>query len=358
MSRAAEGVKIYVLFYARESDEPMKGIMGHFQNKLQYWHCEIAFPLECFDQTSLPPPPLGVPRDSLIWAYGIMNQTRETFPNGQVKFQNKDRIVIDPDLAAPPMKSSQRGYIQIDAGTLGVSNSCTLLDEIDSTGAPIKAQYKISKCTASRWRPWAKHPLTSWPSGKQAQGPAEVRVREDGLVTLVTPGTAFGKHRTFSRPNYVHIAFVVPWEAAAKAVEYFSAQVGKQYDHMGIKRSMFWPGKHSLNMEKLYCVNMVVTALQQAGIARGDNPNGLTTDDLYRTLKSHPGTKVKALLPFNEIEFLKEADAQKAMRSQSVRVARKGRHRGKKERRKRRFKGSTMKMQSISEMQRNTEEIV
>lgn len=296
-------VKIYVLFYARESDEPMKGIMGFFQDKLQFWHCEIAFPLSCFDSSSLPAPPPGIPKESLIWAYGIMNQTREPLPYGQIVFQNHERIIIDPDVRNAAQ--SQRKYIQIDAGSKGISRSTTLIDENGG-----KSQYDVSKCVPKRWWGWGigqTDPLTTWPTGKQVLGPAEVRVRkEDGLIQVVTPGTVFGKHRTFSRPNYKWITFLVPWSRASRAVQYCAAQVGKQYDHTGIKRSLFWPSRHSLHPDRLYCVNLVVTTLQQAGIAQGLNPTGITTDDLYRVLSVHPGTKVKTLLPVYETQFLEQ----------------------------------------------------
>jgi hypothetical protein len=337
---ADQGVKIYVLFYARESDEPMKGIMGYFQDKLQYWHCEIAFPLSCFDSSSLPTPPPGIPKESLIWAYGIMNQTREPLPYGQVVYDKGERIIIDPDVRKT--SHSQRSYIQIDAGSLGVSRSTVLLDENGG-----QAQYKISKCASRRWSLWGKKdPLTTWPSGKQVLGPAEIRVREDGLLQIVTPGTVFGKHRTFSRPNYKWITFLVPWSKASRAVRYCTAQVGKQYDHTGIKRSLFWPTRHSLHPDRLYCVNLVVTTLQQAGIAQGLNPTGITTDDLYRVLSEHPGTKVKTLLPVNETQFLeKEGGARGGFSAPPVRKKRGAR--GKKARKK----GSSVKMRTIEEVE-------
>lgn len=348
-AEADQGVKIYVLFYARESDEPMKGIMGYFQDKLEYWHCEIAFPLNCFDDSSLPAPPTGIPKESLIWAYGIMNQTREPLPYGQVVFDKGDRIVVDPDVRKS--SHSKRSYIQIDAGSLGVSRSTELLDENGG-----QAQYKISKCASRRWGLWGwgkKDPLTTWPSGKQVLGPAEIRVREDGLLQIVTPGTVFGKHRTFSRQNYKWITFLVPWSKASRAVRYCTAQVGKQYDHTGIKRSLFWPTRHSLHPDRLYCVNLVVTTLQQAGIAQGLNPTGITTDDLYRVLSEHPGTKVKTLLPVNETQFL-ERESGVGSRGggfSAAPVRKKRGARGKGPGKKARKKGSSVKMRTIEEVE-------
>jgi hypothetical protein len=93
-------------------------------------------------------------------------------------------------------------------------------------------------------------------------------------------------------------------------------------------------------------VNLVVTTLQQAGIAQGLNPTGITTDDLYRVLSEHPGTKVKTLLPVNETQFLeKEGGARGGFSAPPVRKKRGAR--GKKARKK----GSSVKMRTIEEVE-------
>lgn len=353
------GVKVYVLFYARENDEPMKGVMGYFQDKLQYWHCEIAFPLESFDPSSLPVPPEGVARRSLIWAYGIMNQTKECFPSGEILMQDDDQIIIDPNVHAPvSAETMKKDVIIINVGSGGIKKETREVEELDSAQNLVKVQYQILKCTSGSWvrcLAGKTEPSTIWPSGVEIPGEVEVRIRNvDGLITLITPGTVFGKYRTFSRPNYKWLTFVVPWADAAKAVQYCTSQVGKKYDHNGIKRSMFWPAKHQLNPSKVYCVNVVTSALQQAKIARGYNPNGLTTDDLYNILVNHPGTKVKSVLPYTEEQFIKNTST--ASKRTDIRAVRsnipKNKKEAKEKKNKARFKGSILKPKTLKEIER------
>ncbi len=336
-----------MLFYSRDNDKPMKGIMGHFQDKLKYWHCEIAFPLDLFESDTLPQPPAGISRDSLVWAYGVFNANKEYYPRGEILLENGGSIVIDPDRDSPPDASGERRVVQIDSGV--IRKSTELSDEEDSRGSPISVQHQIYKCARRRF--FGGNTLITWPDGKQNVGDAQIKVRKgDGMIELSSPGTVFGKHRTFSRPNYIPVCFYVPWRDAARAVNYCSAQVGKQYDHAGIRRSHFWPATHSIDMKKVYCVNLVITALQQANIAKGRNPNGLTTDELYEILERHPGVKISSLLPHREEAFMERSREAEAKRFDNRSARSKGR--GKSNRRKRNVGRGPTKMKTMAQITR------
>jgi len=346
------GVKVYVLFYAREDEKPVGGVLGYFQNQLNFWHCEIAFPLSFFEPHTIPQPPAGVNRESLIWAFGIFNTNKEFYPRAEILYENGKSIIVDPDISAPPDAGGKRRVIQIDSSRL--IKSTETLSELDSSGAPISAQYQVFQCKKKRF--FGKDTLITWPDGTQNVGDAEVRLRKgDGMIQLCTPGTGFGKLRSFSNPKYRQQVFYVPWADAARAVRYCSAQVGKQYDHNGIRRSLFWPSKHSIHSDRLYCVNMVITALQQAGIARGRAPNGLTTDELYDILKTHPGVKVSTILPHRQQQFIQNVKETNAKRFDNRGMRNKARE--SKDRRKPRIKGSTLKKKTFAQLEREMMEM-
>lgn len=112
-------------------------------------------------------------------------------------------------------------------------------------------------------------------------------------------GKVFGKPRTFSNPRYCWIHLEVPFEEAGMIFRMCQAQIGKTYDYGGGERSVIWPRPSRDNEKRFYCANLTVSALQQAGIMTGLNPNGLTVDDIYRFLEQHP-KRVVGTTPFEQ----------------------------------------------------------
>lgn len=274
---------ISVAFYHNDSKSHGSGLTGWFKSGMDYWHTEVAFPMSIYQRPDGSAPAGG----DRLFAYGVFDTHVDVIPSARLVHQGEDAMVF----AIGPAAAGRTAAAGVQAQRLTVSASKGWKDVTarefpslpEGGDRPVEAFESRGRVSVT----WARSDRAANRFSKAEQRRAKVTVSHSKqVVKLELPGIVFGKPREFSNPAYTWIHINVPFENAVHAAQFAEEQVGKPHDPNGIYWAMVWPRR--TDHRQYYCVNLVASVLQQAGMLQGINPSFLLPDDLHRLLEHHP----------------------------------------------------------------------
>lgn len=266
--------KISVGFYCGDQKEDTtSGIVGWWKRSMKFWHTEVAFSPEFMGGG------IGSTKGR-YFAYGIFKEHTEIIKNPEMAEFPVDNTITFAFRGERPLERDNTMIISSPSARAGKGYTKEMV-------SPVETHYKFSSPVNVLWK---------------IEDVAYTRVSRRGLeyakvevikvkgrcvsVSVETPGMVFGKHRDFSNPRYTWLHFRIPRRNVVSAQAFANNQVGKPHSNWGVYKAVFWPGVP--NYKSYYCVNLVASVIQQAGMLEGINPNALLPDDLYDLLLDHP----------------------------------------------------------------------
>jgi hypothetical protein len=266
--------KISVGFYHNDRKDTTGGITGWWKRGMNFWHTEVAFSPGLLGE-------IGKAKNR-YFAYGIFKEHTELIDNVTMSESPKDNVIT----------FSFKGTRKLERdNTMAVSSSSSVRGGYSKkVVSSVETHYNFHYPVDVMWR--IEDVAYNRVSRKSLKY-AKVKVFKKGggrggvvAVSVETPGIVFGKHRDFSNPSYTWLHFHIPKGNVLTAQRFANNQVGKPHNDWGVYKAVFWPGLP--DYDSYYCVNLVASVLQKAGMLEGINPNALLPDDLYELLLDHP----------------------------------------------------------------------